>query len=357
MQMCIKLQMAEGRIDEAEWNFFLKGGQVLDRTGQPLKPPFDWITQPAWDNVCELEKAPPETYTGITNAVTLSPRDWQRWYLSVPPAPPEAAQLPGEWETKCEDRLKKMIVLRCFRTDRVLFAIKAYVERELGKEYTENRPTLLKDVMAESVREDPVIVVLCPGVDPQDALRRQAEERGVTFEPISMGRGASDRAKKTLNDGADTDRDWGAGPQGSWIFLANCHLCVKLLPELEAIIEGLFKGDKPVAENFRLILSAMPHPEFSISLLQRSLKVAQEPPRGIKSNLLRLYAQKTEFPHVVEERAFRKAFFGLCWFHTILIERKKFKSLGWCVNYSFNDSDFTVCEDLLALYMGLRESS
>jgi hypothetical protein len=40
------------------------------------------------------------------------------------------------------------------------------------------------------------------------------------------------------------------------------------------------------------------------------------------------------------------------WFHTILIERKKFRSLGWNVSYSFNDSDYSVCEDLLAMYMG-----
>jgi len=44
--------------------------------------------------------------------------------------------------------------------------------------------------------------------------------------------------------------------------------------------------------------------------------------------------------------------FGLSWFHTILIERKKFRSLGWNVSYSFNDSDYSVCEDLMARYMG-----
>lgn len=32
MQMCIKLQMAEGTINHDEWNFFLIGGQVLDRS-------------------------------------------------------------------------------------------------------------------------------------------------------------------------------------------------------------------------------------------------------------------------------------------------------------------------------------
>lgn len=44
MQMCVRLQMAEGVINEDEWNFFLKGGQVLDKDNQPDKPPMEWIT-------------------------------------------------------------------------------------------------------------------------------------------------------------------------------------------------------------------------------------------------------------------------------------------------------------------------
>jgi dynein heavy chain len=68
--------------------------------------------------------------------------------------------------------------------------------------------------------------------------------------------------------------------------------------------------------------------------------------------MLRLYGQKTEFTPVEKHREFRKAVYGLCFFHTILIERKKFKTLGWNVNYAFNDSDYSVCEDILAIYMG-----
>jgi len=45
------------------------------------------------------------------------------------------------------------------------------------------------------------------------------------------------------------------------------------------------------------------------------------------------------------DKEFKRALFGLCWFHSILIERKKFKTLGWNVTYAFNDSDFGVCED------------
>jgi dynein heavy chain len=43
-----------------------------------------------------------------------------------------------------------------------------------------------------------------------------------------MGRGQSDRAKSILTEGAEN---------GSWIFLANCHLSISLLPELESMID------------------------------------------------------------------------------------------------------------------------
>jgi dynein heavy chain len=171
-----------------------------------------------------------------------------------------------------------MIVLRCFRTDRVLFAIRNYVEHFMKKEFVENRSPIMKEVLADSQPHEPIIFVLSPGVDPANNLRREAENRDINFESISMGRGQADRAKRVLTEGAES---------GSWIFLANCHLSVSLLPELESIIDQLFKQE--VNKDFRLILSAVPHPQFSISLLQRSLKISQEPPRGIKANLVRLY--------------------------------------------------------------------
>jgi hypothetical protein len=36
----------------------------------------------------------------------------------------------------------------------------------------------------------------------------------------------------------------------------------------------------------------------------------------------------------------------------MLIERKKFKTLGFNTPYAFNDSDYQVCEDVLSIYMG-----
>lgn len=48
---------------------------------------------------------------------------------------------------------------------------------------------------------------------------------------------------------------------------------------------------------------------------------------------------------------YKKLLFSLCFFHGILLERKKFQQLGWNVIYSFNDSDFEVSQNLLTIYL------
>jgi dynein heavy chain len=41
----------------------------------------------------------------------------------------------------------------------------------------------------------------------------------------------------------------------------------------------------------------------------------------------------------------------LCYFHSVLLERRKFLMLGWNIPYEFNDSDFEVSENLLSIYL------
>lgn len=321
--------MSDGKINPKEYDFFLRGGTVLDRKGVQ-KPPQDWLTDQAWDNVTELERLLPDTFAGLPAAVSLNFKEWQHWFSSDKPMP-EDAQLPGEWETKCEDLLKKMIVLRCFRPDRVTFAIRNYVAVGMkSNDYIQSRPASLQEIFEDSTPVLPIIFVLTSGVDPTELLIRFAAEKGQTVSTLSLGKGQSQKATEILNKAAES---------GQWCFLSNCHLSIALLPELESIMDTLFK--KNIKKSFRLFLSASPHPDFPISLLQRSLKIAQEPPRGIKANMSRLYGNQSKaFTLCSADREFRKAVFGLSWFHTVLTERKKFKTLGWNVAYSFNDSDY-----------------
>ena len=71
------------------------------------------------------------------------------------------------------------------------------------------------------------------------------------------------------------------------MFLANCHLSLSWMPQLDKLVERL-QIEEPHPE-FRLWLSSSPHPEFPISILQAGIKMTTEPPKGLKANMKRLY--------------------------------------------------------------------
>lgn len=64
---------------------------------------------------------------------------------------------------------------------------------------------------------------------------------------------------------------------GHWVFLANCHLSLSWMPELDKLIKQL-QVQKP-HPNFRLWLSSSPHPDFPITILQAGIKMTTEPPK------------------------------------------------------------------------------
>ncbi|CAD6237730.1 GSCOCG00008323001-RA-CDS, partial [Cotesia congregata] len=103
----------------------------------------------------------------------------------------------------------------------------------------------------------------------------------------------------------------------------------------------------------RLWLSSSPTSEFPISILQAGVKMTTEPPRGLKANMKRLYGliTTTQFDVCQAKTKYKKLLFALVFFHSILLERRKFQQLGWNVIYSFNDSDFKVSDNILQVYL------
>ena len=75
--------------------------------------------------------------------------------------------------------------------------------------------------------------------------------------------------------------------------LQNIHLMPGWLIELEKILDA-FSGDSGGSNiNFRLLLSAEPSEGVPIGILDRSIKLTNEPPSGIKANMKRAF---TFFP-------------------------------------------------------------
>ena len=77
-----------------------------------------------------------------------------------------------------------------------------------------------------------------------------------------------------------------------------------------------------------------------------------EPPPGLKANLQRslvntggILADKTDKTNF-ESTQWKKLLFGLCSFHAVVQERRKFGPLGWNIPYEFINSDLEVLENV-----------
>eukprot|EP00232_Nephroselmis_pyriformis_P029065 CAMPEP_0182867354 /NCGR_PEP_ID=MMETSP0034_2-20130328/8675_1 /TAXON_ID=156128 /ORGANISM="Nephroselmis pyriformis, Strain CCMP717" /LENGTH=4528 /DNA_ID=CAMNT_0024999703 /DNA_START=83 /DNA_END=13669 /DNA_ORIENTATION=- len=344
MQMCVRVLQSNNGINNDEWQYFLRGGAVLDKSSQPPNPNEDFLSEEMWDNITELEEL--ANFKGVIASFQGDVASWEMWYRNKEP---ETAELPGEWEGKCNE-LQRMVFVRCLRPDRVMFAATSYVSNSLGKRFVEPPVLNLGETHSDSTALTPLIFVLSPGVDPTQALQTLATEKGLgdKFFFVALGQGQAPLATKLIDDGV---RD------GTWVFLANCHLMTSWLPTLDKMIEG-FAARKPNPD-FRLWLSSSPTPAFPIAILQRGVKMTTEPPKGLRANLLRLYDTISEesFYECKTHHKYCKLIFSLTYFHAVLLERRKFRSLGINIPYDFNDTDYKVSDDLLKSYLDEYEDT
>ena len=97
----------------------------------------------------------------------------------------------------------------------------------------------------------------------------------------------------------------------------------------------------------------MPCDRFPVSILQNGCKIVVEPPKGMRANLLRSYSRMSdEFLCVgSKNREFRYLLFSLCLFHGVMLERRKFGSLGFNIPYEFSESDLKMCISQLQIFL------
>lgn len=94
------------------------------------------------------------------------------------------------------------------------------------------------------------------------------------------------------------------------------------MPHLEKAVLNLpdIQEEGELNADFRLFLTSMPVSFFSKSVLQNSIKLTTEPPRGVKANLKKTFAETTdEFLNDCKKPAeFKKLIFGVSFFHAII---------------------------------------
>jgi len=309
---------------------------------------LDWLDDKIWWSMNALSDL-----SGFTDFASKMEKEqyskFKEWFNEINP---EDQPLPPDWKGLKIYDFKKILVLRCCRPDRVSVALNEFVRMNIprGKEFLEARVFMdvLTQAYLDSSPEVPIFFILSPGSNPIKAL----ENLGKTINPkkkfilnqnlilVSMGQKMDILAEKYLKQ---------CNNEGSWLFLQNIHLMPSWLKKLQDKLKELAK--EKGNDDFRLFLSAEPTKDIPVGILEKSIKLTNEPPSGLKENMkIAFFTIKNENPGI-DDRRRMAVIFGLCYFHSVVLERKKFGSLGWNRNYPFNIDDLKNSESVVAKYL------
>jgi dynein heavy chain len=338
-QMTTMIMDGDDILNKEELDFFLKGNTSLDEVEAK---PHKWISENGWKDAVKLDEMG-GVFEGFCQNVKSNEKAWKEWYdLEAP----EMNPMPSGYDKKL-DKFQSLLVCKIFRNDRCINAIKNFIISQMADVYVKSPPIDYEKIYKSSTEKTPIIFILSPGADPQNEVQRLVESHGPgmgKFKFLALGQGMGDQAKEFIESGAI--RGW-------WVMLQNCHLLTSWLSTLEATIEGIQKPDK----GFRLWLTTNPidpHSpiRFPLGILQRSLKVVTEPPDGLQANIKMMYSKlNDELLSESPKEEFRSLVYVLSFFHATIQERKKFGKIGWNVSYDFNDSDYRISFNLIALYL------
>ncbi|KAG8459526.1 hypothetical protein KFE25_012861 [Diacronema lutheri] len=323
--VCIKVLMGEQLIDHDEWRFLLSGSALGHAADAPNPAPA-WVTAQVWSSVRSLALLP--AFVGLAESFAAAVPAWKAFFDDNDA---HRASLPAPWDDKLSS-FQKLLVVRCVRGDKLVQGFQDFVAEQIGQRFIEPPAFNLAASFKESTELVPIVFVLSAGADPMEHVVDLTAEMKMThkFASISLGQGQGPIAEKMMH--ASMER-------GAWVMLQNCHLAISWMPRLEAIVEQY--DPETMHKDYRLWLTSMPSRFFPVSILQNSAKVTNEPPTGVKMNLVGSYAPLGDeyFTKSSKPREFKKLLFGTCFFHALVQDRRKFGAIGFNIRYEFTTSD------------------
>lgn len=225
------------------------------------------------------------------------------------------------------DSLRKMLVIKCFRPDRLLPATSIFATEIFDEEFMNSGELNLQQIVMEEVGSaTPLAFCSVPGYDASYRVDNLVAENNTRCTSVAMGSAEgfalADQAIST------------AIKTGNWVMLKNVHLAPSWLGQLEKKLHSM----KP-HNNFRLFLTMETNPKVPVNLLRMSRILMFEPPPGIKANLQESLRSipPSRLQRGPTERS--RLYFMLAWLHAVVQERLRYVPLGWTKFYEFNDSD------------------
>jgi dynein heavy chain len=328
-------------LDERSLRFLMTGGTkvTLDKPN-PAGEEGSWLSDKMWASFEQMSQSL-AMFKGFSDSFAADLTSWHELYeLTDPQA--ENHVWPGKWNDL--SILHKTVIMRILRPDKAVNMVQRLIvnEEELGRDYIIPPPFDMMEIYSDSNNKAPLIIVLSPGADPMIDIQELQKKLKQTCVPLSLGRGQEPAAINAIKEAQEA---------GTWVVLANCHLAPSFMPILDGILDSIVQDENSL---FRLWLTTLPSDKFPVTVVQNGVKATLEPPQGMRNNLVRSYRNvvtQKELDECDKPEAFKRLFYGLCFFNALILERRKFGPLGWNIPYAFAMSDLRISKQQLSLYL------
>ena len=167
----INIQKAQGKISDDEWAFFIKGPPQFDVSEMTPNPDLKYFNEFQWNSLLYLENK--FGYDNLSSATSSNLVDLKEQFDNV-----------SDYNESFEKMLNyslatvtnvnrimtknflKLILIKIFRPDKLLYFVKKLVEVDLGALFIDTSPSRLEEVYEESDWRTPIIFILSKGADP-----------------------------------------------------------------------------------------------------------------------------------------------------------------------------------------------
>ncbi|KAF8321764.1 dynein heavy chain protein 1 [Clavulina sp. PMI_390] len=321
----VKTRGVDGGVISDDLEFLLESGDVSTTAPAiPVDGP-SFLSPDQQSRLATYSKQ--RIFQAVKTDVEQRGSEWQSFMESETPE----TDVPWPWEEDLSApgrALRKVLLMKCFRPDKLVQSISTFASVAFDTDLAVVSEYELSQLVADEIQAStPICLVSVPGYDASYRVESLIKSTGTRCAQVAMG---------SQEGFAQAEAAIGlAARQGTWVLLKNAHLAPAWLSgTLEPRLQALNPN-----RTFRLFLTMEANPVIPVNILRQSRILMNEPPPGVKANLLDSLrnipsARLTQGP--VEKG---RLYFILAWFHAVIQERLRYVPLGWSKTYDFNDSD------------------
>lgn len=324
---------SEKKISESEWSIFMRG---LPKIENPLDNPIeDKIPKDLWDSINSLSRSV-SAFRSLPNKILTDPDQFVTFVNS------EMNEIPTVFGGKLDD-LQKLLFVKTVAPEKLANFVKNFVDKNLGSFFTKPIVSHLKFANAFTSPNIPLMIILASDqVDARQKVLKFAQQCQM-IEKMKIRAMSFSEALKTEKELHS------CASQGEWILLENIECSGKWVNDFCATVSKICSGS--IHPDFRVFLTTRldSKTKLPIEIPLNCSKMILENNENVRADLLTCFALLSD-EFFQSETAIRLSFsIGL--FHSIILQRQKYGSVGFNCPYDFTDNEFRLISTVIQPYL------